>query len=240
MFHDNQSHHRERHRGHHHPGGWHGQAHGHPHHEEDERGPGNMHGHGGPGPGGHGPGGFGRGRGHGHGGGRSGGRAKRGALRYVLLDTLRDGPKHGYEIIKAFEERTQGQYGPSPGTVYPTLQYLEELGLVRADQSAERRVYHLTEAGQADLEVHAEEVKAFWAEFGRATVSSTCRHEVGFLHDEIEDLIRTIRAGVIDLTERDDPATIRLVRQAVEQCKSEVRRIIAEPRTSAPPSAPQA
>jgi DNA-binding PadR family transcriptional regulator len=193
-------------------------------------------------------GGFGRNRGHGrgprggrggphggprggpHGGPGDGGRARRGALRYVLLDALRDGPKHGYEIIKAFEERTQGQYGPSPGTVYPTLQYLEELGLVRADQTTERRVYHLTDAGRADLETHADEVKAFWADFGGAVYSSTSRHEIGFLHHEMEDLVRTVRFGVRSVIERDDPETIRRVRQAVEQCKNEVRRIISEPR----------
>src|SRR5579871_2521572 len=111
MFHDNKRPHWE-HRGgpHHRDNGPHVNAYFHHDEEEHEFGVG---------PGGHVLGAFWRGRGRGgHGGGPgNGGRAKRGALRYVLLDALRDGPKHGYEIIKAFEERTQGQYGPSPGTV---------------------------------------------------------------------------------------------------------------------------
>ena len=93
------------------------------------------------------------------------GRARRGEARYVLLDTLRDGPKHGYEIIKALEERSAGRYTPSPGTVYPTMQFLEDQGLVRAEQEAERRVYALTEQGRAALESHAADLTDFWARF---------------------------------------------------------------------------
>src|SRR5437588_12779767 len=76
----------------------------------------------------------GGGRGRGPFGGRHGGwggpggppwhgmreRLERGLLRYVILDVLSDGPKHGYEIIKRLEERTGGRYAPSPGTLYPT------------------------------------------------------------------------------------------------------------------------
>src|SRR5690348_1385934 len=81
----------------------------------------------------------GRGRGpHGHdpwgGRGGRGDRMERGMLRFVLLDALRKAPGHGYEIIKAIEERTRGQYVPSPGALYPTLQLLEDLGHVRSNQ----------------------------------------------------------------------------------------------------------
>ncbi|MBK8799860.1 MAG: PadR family transcriptional regulator [Anaerolineales bacterium] len=58
-----------------------------------------------------------------------------------------------------------GRYIPSPGTVYPTLQYLEDQGFVRANQEAERRTYQLTEAGQAELDAQAEQVTAFWKRF---------------------------------------------------------------------------
>ena len=79
----------------------------------------------------------GRGFGGGHPGER-GGRARRGEARHLLLDALRDGPKHGYEIIKALELRSGGQYAPSPGTIYPTLQFLEDASLIRAEQQNER------------------------------------------------------------------------------------------------------
>jgi DNA-binding PadR family transcriptional regulator len=155
-------------------------------------------------------------------------RARRGEARYVLLDALRDGPKHGYEIIKALEERSAGQYAPSPGTVYPTLQYLEDLGLMRSDQEADRRVYHLTEAGRAELDAHAKEVEAFWARLKGPGTSATSQAEIGFLQDELENLTRTVWGGLRAALNQDDPETIRRVRQAVEQCRNEVRQIIAD------------
>jgi DNA-binding PadR family transcriptional regulator len=145
----------------------------------------------------------------------------------VLLDALRDGPKHGYEIIKSLEERSAGQYVSSPGTVYPTMQYLEELGLVRADQEGERRVYSLTEAGRAELNAHAEHVDAFWGRFAAKSITRTSRHEVGFLQDELDDLIRTAWSGLGEAIERDDQQTIRQVREAVELCQNEIREIIS-------------
>ncbi|MGH2413539.1 MAG: PadR family transcriptional regulator [Microcystaceae cyanobacterium] len=169
-------------------------------------------------------------------GGRRGGRSKggegrvrRGEARYVLLDALRDEPKHGYEIIKVLEERSSGQYAPSPGTVYPTLQYLEDMGLVRADHQAARRVYHLTETGQVELDAHAEEVDAFWGRLKEADTSAASQAEIRFLQDELDHLGRTVWGGLRDALNRDDRETIRRVRQVVEQCQNEVRRVLTEP-----------
>jgi DNA-binding PadR family transcriptional regulator len=85
---------------------------------------------------------FGRFGGHHHGGGRgerSGSRLGRffdhGDLRYVLLGLIAERPSHGYELIKAIEERFGGLYSPSPGVVYPTLTLLEELGYIRPAQA---------------------------------------------------------------------------------------------------------
>lgn len=151
----------------------------------------------------------------------------------MILDTLRDGPRHGYEIIKAFEERTRGQYAPSPGTVYPTLQYLEELSHVRAEQEGERRVYHLTEAGRTELNLHTEEVNAFWTHFAGAKPSAVSQHEIGFLQDELEALTRTVSRGLRAALDQENPETILRVRLAVEQCRNEVRRILTEPNNDA-------
>jgi DNA-binding PadR family transcriptional regulator len=175
-----------------------------------------------------------RGRGH-HGRRHYGGlhgRAKRGEARYVLLDALLDGPKHGYEIIKTLEERSAGRYVSSPGTVYPTMQYLEELGQVRSEQQAERRVYSLTEQGRTDLDAHAEDVDAFWARFASRSTVHTSRHEVGFLQDQLDDLARTAWGGLREAIERGDQQVIRRVRQAVERCQNEIREIITQPSAS--------
>jgi DNA-binding PadR family transcriptional regulator len=86
----------------------------------------------------------------GWGGGWSGGRGRRrrGDVRRALLSALTDGPAHGYELMGRLEERSGGLWRPSPGSVYPTLQLLEDEGLVRSSQVDTTRVYELTDAGR--------------------------------------------------------------------------------------------
>jgi DNA-binding PadR family transcriptional regulator len=72
----------------------------------------------------------------------------------VILKLLRDKPMHGYEVMKALEEQTHGCYRPSPGSVYPTLQWLEDEGLVRSEEREGKKVYAITEQGRAFLEEH--------------------------------------------------------------------------------------
>jgi DNA-binding PadR family transcriptional regulator len=160
-------------------------------------------------------------------------RVERGAMRYVLLDALRDGPKHGYEIIKWLDERTKGAYAPSPGAVYPTLQLLGDLGLVRAGQDDDRRVHALTDAGRAALDEHAETIRHFWARFTETADASVARPEIGFVRDELDELAHTAWTGVRSVMRRGDYATIRDIRAAVERCKNEVREIIARGATVA-------
>jgi DNA-binding PadR family transcriptional regulator len=160
------------------------------------------------------------------------GRVRRGDARYILLDALRDGPKHGYEIIKALEERSAGQYVPSPGTVYPTLQYLEDQGFVRSTQEAERRIYQLTEAGQAELEGLAEQVNAFWERVTGQEVGKGGQHELGFLQAELEHLNRIVWTGLQMTNAQGQEETIRQVRAAVEECQQKVREIISAGQTS--------
>jgi DNA-binding PadR family transcriptional regulator len=169
-------------------------------------------------------------------GGRGHDRMERGALRLVLLDALSRGPQHGYEMIKGLEERTRGQYAPSPGALYPTLQYLADLGSVRATQEEDRRVYELTEAGRAELDAHRDRVDAFWARFTSDAPSVASRHEVGFLQDELDDLSRTIWNGLHEAIASGDRELVRRVRRAVEQCQEEVRSLIASgPIVTEPP-----
>lgn len=73
---------------------------------------------------------------------------RRGDIRRALLSALQDGPAHGYELINRLEDRSGGMWRPSPGSVYPTLQMLEDEGLVRSAEREGKRVYELTEAGR--------------------------------------------------------------------------------------------
>lgn len=75
-----------------------------------------------------------------------------GDMKYVILKLLREKPMHGYEVMKALEGQTHGCYKPSPGTVYPTLQWLEDEGLVRGEEVEGKKVYSITDEGRQFLE----------------------------------------------------------------------------------------
>jgi DNA-binding PadR family transcriptional regulator len=82
-----------------------------------------------------------------------------GDMKYVILKLLAKRPMHGYEVMKALEEETHGCYKPSPGTVYPTLQWLEDEGHVNAETVDGKKVYSITEAGRSFLETHKSTVE---------------------------------------------------------------------------------
>jgi len=77
-----------------------------------------------------------------------------GEVKFVILRLLREKPRHGYEVIKALEEQMSGCYTPSAGTVYPTLQLLEDEGYVRVVETDGKKVYHITPEGERYLEEH--------------------------------------------------------------------------------------
>jgi DNA-binding PadR family transcriptional regulator len=126
------------------------------------RGEGGRGGGQGHGPHGHGPHGFGPGFGRG-----PWSRARRGDVRNAILLALADEPMHGYQIMQRLEERSGGAWRPSPGSVYPTLQLLEDQGLVKGDEAEGRRVFSLTEAGKEEAGKLREKLgDAPWAESG--------------------------------------------------------------------------
>lgn len=82
------------------------------------------------------------------GGWRGGGRARRGGIKYLILAVLAEGPRHGYDIITALEEKSNGRYRPSPGSMYPTLTLLEEGGYITGDNAEGKRIFTITDAGR--------------------------------------------------------------------------------------------
>jgi DNA-binding PadR family transcriptional regulator len=84
----------------------------------------------------------------GHRGGRRGGRARRGDVRAAMLLLLSEQAQNGYQLIQEIERRTEGVWKPSPGSVYPALQQLEDEGLVQAAESEGKRAYELTAEGR--------------------------------------------------------------------------------------------
>jgi DNA-binding PadR family transcriptional regulator len=89
-------------------------------------------------------------------GGR-GPRARRGDVRAAVLALLADRPMHGYEMIKEIEERSEGAWTPSAGSIYPMLQLLEDEGAVRSSERDGKRVFEVTDAGRAEAARRVEE-----------------------------------------------------------------------------------
>src|SRR5919199_4274116 len=161
------------------------------------------------------------GRGFGPGAGRR--RFARGDLKYVILDLLKDQPRHGYDIIRALEERFHGFYSPSPGSVYPTLQLLEDQGYVTSSQRDGKRVYTISDAGRAFLKERADtmdDVRARMASGWGGNVSPELRGLV----DEVRQL------GQFVFTQGThgglhDPDKVRRLRELVRRTRGEVETI---------------
>lgn len=94
--------------------------------------------------------------------GPMGPRARRGDVRAAILALLAEQPMHGYQVIQELESRTGGAWRVSPGSVYPTLQMLEEEGLIASQEVEGKRVYSLTDAGRAHVESRKESGRTPW------------------------------------------------------------------------------
>ena len=104
-------------------------------------------------------------------------RVRRGDVRSAILDVLRGEPMNGYQLINQIAERSAGAWKPSPGSVYPTLQQLEDEGLVEADAESGRRTFRLTADGERYVDENAGDLAEVWAPFearsgGRAARSA--------------------------------------------------------------------
>jgi len=161
-------------------------------------------------------------------------------LQLMLLALIAEAPRHGYELIKALETRSNGFYAPSPGMVYPALTYLEELGFVTVQQEGNRKRYEIAEAGRAHLAANKDQVDMILAKLSyvahrmesvrRAYAAeaeaeaedegSTSAHDAGDWHPKLQQaryaiklaLLRTLDA---DETEQQRVAEI-LLRAAAE------------------------
>ncbi|MFI7065991.1 PadR family transcriptional regulator [Kribbella sp. NPDC050124] len=93
-------------------------------------------------------------------------KARRGDVRAAILAVLAEQPMNGYQLIQEIAERSGGVWKPSPGSIYPTLQQLEDEGLVTADAEVGRRTFTLTDEGRTYVAEHADEVRAPWEAMG--------------------------------------------------------------------------
>jgi DNA-binding PadR family transcriptional regulator len=117
-----------------------------------------------------------------------------GQLRLYLLALLEESPRHGYEVIRALEERFQGMYAPSAGTIYPRLARLEEEGLVVRTDEGRKAVYRITDEGRAELASRRSDVHELEEELTRSAqrMAERVRAEV---HGSASDLRAELKAA---------------------------------------------
>jgi len=129
-------------------------------------------------------------------------------MKYVILKLLKDKPRHGYEVMKELEDQMHGCYSPSPGTVYPTLQWLEDEGLVVAKDVEGKKVYEITDAGRAFLEEHRDMVDDIFDRV-REAVDRTLGGAMGDVNRSFGRLVKAVyRTG---WKARDEATRQRLV-----------------------------
>ena len=166
--------------------------------------------------GGRGLGRFGKGFMEGGMGGRAFGMGRKLAsvdLQLLILGLLADKPHHGYEIIKALDERSKGFYVPSPGMVYPALTFLEEIGHATVEADGNRKRYHITEAGKEYLAEHRARADALFAQFTRVGERmDRVRRAMGAGADDDESISDSASSGSKELRH-----AVHELRRAVEE-----------------------
>jgi DNA-binding PadR family transcriptional regulator len=149
--------------------------------------------------------------------GRHGGRAVQGGVRAAILALLAERPMHGYEMIKEIDERTQGAWTPSAGSIYPTLQMLEDEGLIRGEESEGKRRFALTEAGEQEQKEKAGE-ESPW---DKVREGEAPEHRA--LANSLRKLLHSVRQ-VFDA----DVAQQRQVRELLDETRRKVYAVLAE------------
>ncbi|SRR5579875_123468 len=171
----------------------------------------------------------------------------RGDMKFALLELLRERSMYGYEMMKALEERSGGFYTPSPGSIYPTLQMLEERGFVTSEEVEGKKVYSITEAGRALLAERPEQEFAGppWMRHLREHAEGlrrVSRPEIHALRLESMEVARLFAvAGRSAIT---DPEKLARLRSIIERTRKELTEMIygstntPDSTQSAPPDQP--
>ncbi len=150
---------------------------------------------------------------------------EKGDLKYVILELIAEKPCHGYEVLRALEERVGGLYAPSPGAVYPTLQMLEDMGCVTVTERDGKRVYQITDEGTRFLAereevVHGihERLRTWWT----PSVRDDLRHLLGELRGMAQAISR------VDRKEWAKPGKLHRISEVVRRARTEIEETLAQ------------
>ncbi len=147
--------------------------------------------------------------------GRGHARVRRGDTRSAILAMLSERPMHGYEIMQELSARTNGAWKPSPGSIYPNLQQLEDEGLVQVTDDADKRVFELTAAGREA--VAADHKSPPWERF-ESHESYTALRDAGF----------AIGAAVMQVARTGSEAQVIKTREILEEARRQVYQLLAD------------
>lgn len=138
---------------------------------------------------------------------------RRGDIRGALLAGLGDGPAHGYELINRLEARSSGMWRPSAGSVYPTLQLLQEEGLITGRDEDGKRVFELTDAGREAAEVFRSR-----SPFG---------HEEHAGHAGLHQAVKTLMLAARQVATAGDEAQVVSATAIVTEARQKLYRLLA-------------
>jgi DNA-binding PadR family transcriptional regulator len=150
-------------------------------------------------------------------------RMRRGDVRAALLVLLDEEPRNGYALMQEIEERSDGLWKPSPGSVYPALQQLEDEGLTRATETAGRKAYELTDEGRSYVQEHREQLGTPWEGLG---------DEPG---DEIRSMFKLIPAiadALSQIARSGDEAQVARATEVLKEARKSLYRILSDDDTT--------
>jgi DNA-binding PadR family transcriptional regulator len=146
-------------------------------------------------------------------------KARRGDIRTAALLLLAEEPRNGYEIMQEVQDRSEGVWRPSPGSVYPALSQLEDEGLIRSQEIDGRKVFVITDAGRKVLEERGSERPAPWEEMSSG---------VGDEYAQIGKLVREIAFAFSQLARTGSQTQLADAREVLVQARRELYRILGE------------
>jgi DNA-binding PadR family transcriptional regulator len=141
----------------------------------------------------------------------------RGDIRLAILQLLQEQPMHGYQIMQELTERSEGIWRPSPGSIYPTLQQLEDEGLVHSERLEGKNVYSLTEAGRDRLA--SEDQTPPWERLGEHA------HE-GLI--ELRDLAFQVGAAVMQVARSGSEQQLTKTREILEDARRSIYQLLGD------------
>jgi DNA-binding PadR family transcriptional regulator len=155
------------------------------------------------------PGGpFGRGR-----------KARRGDIRTAALLLLAEEPRNGYQIMQEVEQRSEGVWRPSPGSVYPALQQLEDEGLIRSEETEGRKLFHLTDSGRAKVQQREEGAPAPWEAMSNDYGESA--HDLGHA-------AKALMVAFVQVMKTGDEKQLEQARIVLRNARRDLYRILAD------------